>query len=98
MKLAYRGKTYDTEEPLEVMDLRDLGAYILMRYPSVPPNRMLLDRGYDGMICLYLYTYNNVLTRDSIIHMVSKAKFTDKEIFREIEKRIEGVLLKRGFI
>lgn len=98
MKLIYRGKTYDTEKPLEVMDLRDLGAYILMRYPSVPPNRMLIDRGYDGIIFIYLYTYNNLLVRDSIIHMIGKEMFTDPEIFKEIEKRIENVLLKRGFI
>lgn len=98
MKFRYRGKEYDSEEPLPVLDMRDLGAYVIMRYPSVPQNRFLMDRGFDGLICMYLYTYDNKLTRDTVIHLLPKQMMTEPEVFRAIEKRIEKILLKRGFI
>lgn len=98
MKFKYRGAEYDTEKPLEVNSLRDLGAYIIIRYPTVPQNRMLIDRGYDSVIRLYLYTPDNKLTRDSICFIPANVAFTDERYWKIVEKRVEKILIKRGFI
>lgn len=98
MKIRYRGKDYDSEELLEITSIRDMGAYILLKYPSVSPNRMFLDKGFDNIAVLFLYTPDEKLTRDPIIHMPPKSYMMRPEFFHEFEKRVEKILIKRGFI
>lgn len=98
MKFKYRGKEYDTDETLYVNNMRDFGAYIIIRYPQIGAERFLVDKNWEGFLAIYLFGPEGRLTRDNLIHMPSNVLFTSPKFFRELEERLEKVLIKRGFI
>ena len=98
MEFNYRGKVYESTLPLEITNLRDLGAYILIHYPNVKAGQFFLNRDYDNILSMFTVTKEGTIAKDNVMFFPSNAVLSQPSYFRLIEEKIEKILLKRGFI